>query len=349
MMSLIEKYAFPEFLSSIDLNEPKSRLLDRSKVKLCGAFNRIPEAVRQSILKGNYSIEGVAQYLKSLPHTPKIVVLCGAGISTSAGIKDFRSSNGLYADSSTANIFSMDYLDANPPLFYSHMKNMFLPVHDGYYLSTKSHALLRLFDDMGWLRRVYTQNIDMLEHKVLTNPDVIVECHGTCRYAICSHLHCGFRINELSAMNELFWDKIRNDCVPTCPQCNTHLRPDVTFFGEPVPERFIINSQLDLPQCDLILVMGTSLVVYPVASLPQMVSEKAVRMLINRDATGCFQHVNPCNASLTQTNNIVPWNTQAYRDVFFQGDCDTAAELFAKALGTEEEFNNIIQLCCTKN
>ncbi len=115
-------------------------LLPRRSVRdLSGEFHRIPAEARRSILAEDYSLAGVCAYLRALrlSRPPRVVVLAGAGISTSAGIKDFRSSTGMYADDQTKNLFSMEFLLANPADFYLRVKEMFLPVVDGVIRPTK--------------------------------------------------------------------------------------------------------------------------------------------------------------------------------------------------------------------
>ena len=113
------------------------------------------------------------------------------------------------------------------------------------------------------------------------------------------------------------------------------LRPDITFFGEALPTRFHQLMSHDLPTCDLLIILGTKLSVYPVASLPSMVGELVPRLLINREAVGCFQHVacieptppgtgtNTSSSSGSSSSNsseesVTRWLTSSYRDVFYQ-------------------------------
>ena len=198
---------------------------------------------------------------------------------------------------------------------------------------------------MGWLVKVFTQNIDMLEFPLL-NADDAVECHGTCRSAYCmqTEYKCNFSISSSVDMETYFWKKIRNDQLPTCPICNCYLRPAVTFFGEPLPSYFEKSLSV-LTECDLLLVMGTSLSVYPVASLPNMVDPLTVRMLFNNETRGCFQFVNACNVS--NDNNISnnmqsPWENSTYRDIFYQDSCDNAVEVFVRSLDKSKEFQMLL-------
>ena len=366
--AVMSSHLAPEAMASLDLARPKRAETDRIPPRLrCGGHNRIPLETRKSLLQGDYSTQGVCAYLKRLPHTPRVVVVVGAGISTSAGIKDFRSADGLYADRNTSQLFSVEFLTTQPDKFYAQLKDIFMPVIDGIVQPTKAHALLRLLSDMGWLVRVYTQNIDMLEQCVGLRSNQIVECHGSCSRAYCINTNCEgnrYRIDSDAEMRRLVWSVIRGSPThapgrPSCELCGSLLRPDVTFFGEPLPPSFDLLSRQDLPNCDLVLVMGTSLVVYPVAGLPQMVSPYAVRMLVNREPTGCFQFVPPAPPAPSPAHAPQPpppiteahqrydqWDTSQYRDVYHCGSCDEGAEVFAEALVETEAFKNIVLRYC---
>lgn len=352
-----------DHLSVFDPALPRNAAAQKERRMWCGAHQRIPLAVRRGLLNDDYTLSAVASYLLNIAKTraPKVVVLAGAGISTSAGIKDFRSENGVYADKSTAQLFSTEFLRNEPQKFYEQVRSMFLPVVDGLIIPTPAHALLKVLKDKGWLTRVYTQNIDMLERRILNDSsDVVVECHGSFSRAYCSNSEC--KTPSLlftdSDMERLFWGPIRDGRVPTCLCCALPLRPDVTFFGEPLPSRFGQVAQIDLPSCDLLLVMGTSLVVHPVASLPSMVGPYAVRMLFNREATGCFQFVPPsAPASVevsTEKESESPQTqphrcrseTSSYRDVFISAPCDDSAALFANLVGEGVLFDDIVKECC---
>jgi NAD-dependent deacetylase sirtuin 2 len=367
LLNLIRSLVSAEFLSKFNENKPRGG--DRAHRDRCGAHNRIPLEVRRALLSEEYTAESVANHLLSLDHTPRVIALIGAGISTSAGIPDFRSNDGLYSNNATSNMFSVQFLTDSPELFYGRLRDMFLPVVDKTVKPTSTHALFKVLKDAGWLKRVYTQNIDMLEYPMLAEEDV-VECHGSCKTARCLSPDCTHSIETPGDMETEFWGYIRRNQSPKCKLCSNYLRPDVVFFGEPLPERFNQLCFDDLSNCDLLLVMGTTLLVYPVASLPQMVGPECVRMLINRDASGCFQGVAPGNtvaiattntiaatatpattaaaaSSSTTTTVLVPqYTTKSYRDIFYQGNCDEGAIALASHLGMEAQLEAVRLTYC---
>lgn len=344
-----------------------------------GAHNALPEDERRQVLRGQRTLVGVAEHLRRIVGSgrmPRVVVLCGAGISTSAGIKDFRSANGLYANKATSRVFTAEFFDTNPTEFYQHVAHEFAPMlHGAKPRPTPAHALLRVLRDAGWLSRVYTQNIDHLERDVGIQPGDLVECHGSLFRTFCPA--CNAR-SEDPATVARFWATVEQtpQQPPTCA-CGGVLRPDVVLFGEPLPARFHQLAYTDVAACDLLLVMGTSLVVYPVASLPSFVGPLAPRVLFNNEPSGCFQGLAPCNirggsvdgGDSTSAGSgggssgggsgggsglepITPASAPPagpasdigahYRDVFFQGSCDEAARAFASTLGVTDALDAVL-------
>jgi len=113
--------------------------------------------------------------------------------------------------------------------------------------------------------------------------------------------------------------------------CKGIVKPDIIFFGESLPMEFFINSKKDFPDCDLLLILGTSLLVQPFASLIDRVGSRVPRLLMNREKTG--------NRGTLERMLRMPGldyeDENNYRDVFWQGDCDTGCLELAKLLGWE--------------
>lgn len=232
-----------------------------------------------------------------------IVFMVGAGISTSAGIPDFRSpTTGLYANLSSYKlpypeaIFELDYFRKHPDPFYQ----LALEINpEKYNEPTIFHKFIADLAQRGWVKRVYTQNIDTLERLAGVPSELIVEAHGSFAGNHC--LDCRrpmsqARFTEL--LNALKTDKTRKGRV-NCDACKKGLvKPDIVFFGEGLPNRFFecIEEDFDDEEGDgapdLVIVAGTSLTVHPFAGLPEMVGQKTVRVLINRDEVGSFKRAN---------------------------------------------------------
>uniref|UniRef100_A0A8C2XCA6 NAD-dependent protein deacetylase sirtuin-2 n=1 Tax=Cyclopterus lumpus TaxID=8103 RepID=A0A8C2XCA6_CYCLU len=210
------------------------------------------------------TLDGVAQYIKS-GKCKNILCMVGAGISTSAGIPDFRSpETGLYANMQKYNlpypeaIFQIDYFKKHPEPFFALAKELY----PGQFKPTICHYFMKLLKDKGHLRRCYTQNIDTLERVAGLEGDDLIEAHGTFFTSHCVSFCCRQEYN-------LDWmrDKIFSEDIPRCDKCSSLVKPDIVFFGESLPVRFFTSMKMDFPRCDLLIIMGTSLQVQPFAGL----------------------------------------------------------------------------------
>jgi len=296
-----------DFWQSVDLQKPRGTSNAKYLARR-GGHHRIPLEARAAVLNGNFSLPGIAKLIES--RCKKIIVLLGAGASTAAGIPDFRSDSGLWAQASTRELFSYEGFFTEPERFWRKTAELF-----NGRKPTKVHALLAHLEQKGILLRVYTQNIDGLEHAAGVSADRIIECHGTTSRVVCSK-NRQHAIDGLTA-SEVADDVLQGHAAPRC-HCGALVRPDIVFFGEPLPPKFHSCSGEDLATCDLLMVVGTALSVYPVAGLVNRVPALTPRLLINREAVG-------------------PWkgaeeNAENYRDVFFEGECDLGAELLAREL-----------------
>lgn len=239
-----------------------------------------------------YDVEHVLDKLQS---ASKILVITGAGISTSLGIPDFRSSQGFYSKlehlglSDPQEVFELDFFNSDPSIFYL-IAHMILPPDNTY---TPMHAFIKLLQEKGKLLRNYTQNIDNLEENAGIDPEKIVQCHGSFAGATC--VTCGYKVKG----DEIF-GSIRKKEIPLCPKCYKTrkrlmggddyipesfgvMKPDITFFGEPLPSRFHDYIRQDLYDCDLVLAVGTSLKVAPVADIVESIPREIPQVLINKD------------------------------------------------------------------
>lgn len=271
-------------------------------------------------------LEGVATFIRE--EQPSIVFMVGAGISTSAGIPDFRTpGTGLYDNLSGYNIpnphaiFDINYFKKNPEPFYVLCKELFRE----NIKPTPTHYFIKLVDAKGLLRRCFTQNIDSLEYMAGIKDDKIVAAHGSHRTSTC--LSCKRKYDLEWFMARL---KDPNCKVPRCETCKKGIvKPDIIFFGENLPTRFFSSSLVDLPKCELLIIIGTSLIVHPFAALVENVPADTPRLLINLTESG--QH----SLCYNEPDNV--------RDVFWQGECDAGVFRLARLLGWEQELNALIK------
>lgn len=297
------------------------------------AFRR--EAGERAV-KGNVSIEVVAEKIKA-GEIQRICFMTGAGISTAAGIPDFRSPNfGLYFTmakkfrlTNPMNLFQIDYYRKNPePFLYLAREMLKMDVKP-----TVSHYFQHLLDQKGLLLRSFTQNVDALELVAGLHEARLVEAHGSARGAHCLSCRKAFS-------REWFADKVVKEEIPRCDSCNNLTKPDIVFFGEQLPMRFFTAVQNDLPKCDLLIIMGTSLVVHPFASMIDRVPRHTPRLLINREKVtggGFFSSL------FGGGGGGLSFDSVGERDVFFQGDCDDGCRRLAELMGCGEELKELVE------
>lgn len=201
-----------------------------------------------------------------------LVFLSGAGISTESGIPDFRSPGGLYSDPDNANIFDINAFLADPRPFYR-FSQKFLPVMEKASPNPAHTGIARLQDSHRVT--VVTQNIDDLHQRAGSRTVWCV--HGNLEYSRC--LKCGHRVPT----RELY-PLIRQGEIPY-HSCGGVFKPEVTFFGETLPQTDWMNSQGAIMEAEILCVVGSSLVVYPAAALPGYRGKKCRLVIINREPT----------------------------------------------------------------
>ncbi|XP_055003981.1 NAD-dependent protein deacetylase sirtuin-2 isoform X1 [Boleophthalmus pectinirostris] len=283
------------------------------------------------------TLDGVAKYMLS-GKCKNIICMVGAGISTSAGIPDFRSpGTGLYANLQKYNlpypeaIFQIDYFKQHPEPFFALAKELY----PGQFKPTICHYFMKLLKDKGLLKRCYTQNIDTLERVAGLEGDDLIEAHGTFYTSHCVSFCCRKEYN-LDWMKE----KIFADDIPKCEKCSSLVKPDIVFFGENLPVRFFTSMKMDFPRCDLLIVMGTSLQVQPFASLVSKVSRNCPRLLINMEKTG---QVDPMLGMLGFGGGMDFDSDKAYRDVAHISTCDDGCLALADLLGWKVELEELVK------
>lgn len=231
-------------------------------------------------------------------------------------------------------IFELDYFNENPKPFFTLAKELY----PGAFKPTPSHYFIKLLENHGMLHRHYTQNIDTLEHIARISPDKIIEAHGSFYTNHC--LVCRQQYTKEWMKAEIFANRI-----PRCniPECTGVVKPDIVFFGESLPAKFHDSIDEDFDDCDLLIIMGTSLEVQPFAALPDRVNDSCVRLLINREIVG-NKGIWGILAGLGIGGSMEFGQPNSRRDVAWLGDCDDGAMAMARALGLEEELKHLIEV-----
>ncbi|GAB1295191.1 NAD-dependent protein deacetylase sirtuin-1 [Apodemus speciosus] len=307
--------------------------------------------------KKRKDINTIEDAVKLLQECKKIIVLTGAGVSVSCGIPDFRSRDGIYARLAVdfpdlpdpQAMFDIEYFRKDPRPFFKfakernsiealfggknthtksrnsafmsssalyHQQNLDVPkeIYPGQFQPSLCHKFIALSDKEGKLLRNYTQNIDTLEQ--VAGIQRIIQCHGS--FATASCLICKYKVDCEAVRGDIF-----NQVVPRCPRCPADeplaiMKPEIVFFGENLPEQFHRAMKYDKDEVDLLIVIGSSLKVRPVALIPSSIPHEVPQILINREP---LPHL--------------------HFDVELLGDCDVIINELCHRLGGE-----YAKLCC---
>lgn len=309
--------------------------------RLCTAFNvRIPRFLDDAPDESFYQLLGLAinRELNKRPRLDRyrtlddaarllqdrrhIMVITGAGISTSLGIPDFRSKNtGFYSRlramgyDEPEQVFDIHNFDDDPRIFYQ-LAGDIVPDLKKW---TPTHEFIRLLQDKGKLLTNYTQNIDNVEANAGIRRDKLIQCHGSWATATC-------RKCKYNVPGDHIFDSVRNMQPAECPRCLDDIaaqkpgmkrkrtsngpasrkkrasdddsesdgafdipqpgimKPDITFFGEALPNDFFDRlKDNDKDKVDLVIVMGTSMKVAPVSEIPNFLPRDVPQIFISRD------------------------------------------------------------------
>lgn len=321
---------------------------------------------------GAPTLEGVAKLIAQ-PATRNIIVLAGAGISTSASppIPDFRSpGTGLYSNLEQYKlpyaeaIFDIDYFQRHPQPFFTLAKELY----PGNFKPSLTHYFFALLQEKRKLLRVFTQNVDTLETIAGLDADRVVEAHGSfatatctrCRkradadwmrakvmqgeIARCINPHCAAPQNKRFRIGKSSADDAKKGAVGGL------VKPDIVFFGEGLPARFFDCVKTDLRKADLLIVVGTSLQVHPFAGLIDAVPDSCPRVLLNLERVAelaAYSSGGGMRASMNETGFDFQGNTHGgqhkTRDVFWQGKADDGVLELAKHLGWDTELLELKQ------
>jgi len=217
------------------------------------------------------------------------IALTGAGISTESGIPDFRGPNGIWTKNPEAEMKAYEIYDqfkVNPKEYWkerldpqSSISRLF-SVLGGLeeFLPNPGHYALAELEKMGILKCVVTQNVDGLHQKA--GSQNVIEYHGGINKFRCILCNRRFSKNEL----DLKKIKVEGKLPPYC-QCGGVIKDDGVFFGEPIPSDVVQGAQKKVLECDLMLICGTSAVVYPFANLPEIVKPATIIIEINAEPT----------------------------------------------------------------
>jgi NAD-dependent deacetylase len=232
--------------------------------------------------------ELIGRVIDILSGAKNVVALTGAGISTESGIPDFRSPGGLWTKIDPGE-FSIDRFLQNPTRFWR-MHLELKQSGDFDMASAKpnsAHYALARMEQLGILKCVITQNVDNLHQR--SGSVEVVEFHGNLLRATCMKCKAIEPIEEVESRLTSGEDQSTR-----CRKCGGLLKPDAVFFGEAIPSRALMVSQIQAQKCDVLLVIGTSLQVFPAAQIPISVKMKhppAVVIEVNKEPSSMRRQV----------------------------------------------------------
>lgn len=214
------------------------------------------------------AIDFAADLFRQAKHA---VALTGAGLSTPSGIPDFRSTGtGLWSRDEPMEVASLSTFRTAPERFYEWFRPLASQICNAQ--PNPAHLALARLEKAGRIHSIITQNIDMLHQKAKTQ--TVIEMHGTMQTLTCTQ--CYHKVQSASYLDTF----VENGIIPRCPQCGSILKPDVILFGEQLPQAAWFKAQREARQCDLMLVIGSSLEVLPVAGLPMQALDRGAHLII---------------------------------------------------------------------
>ncbi|KAF9482627.1 DHS-like NAD/FAD-binding domain-containing protein [Pholiota conissans] len=322
-------------------NIPVPKLLAAFGIELCPELqNRRPKTMlyflRVAMSHQLRNREKLQQYntiddaVQLIQKSKRILILTGAGISVSCGIPDFRSRDGLYASLKNKGEYDLDDPQQMFDIHYFKENPSASQIYPSNFVPSPCHRFIKAVENNGKLLRNYTQNIDTLE--TLAGVERVLQCHGS--FAMASCLQCRERVLGTEIEADILGQK-----VPLCKKCNTApstpikakgkkskkkakgqwdsededesdgpvyppgiMKPDITFFGEKLTDDFDHSLAEDRFKVDLLLIIGTSLKVSPVAEITSHLPHSIPQILINKTP---IRHINPDIVLLGNADDIV--------------------------------------------
>ena len=304
------------------------------------------QSIAQSILRGEVR---------------SVSFLTGAGISVASGIPDFRSPGGMYdtlkPELLSANererqamveepttVVSWSLFRKNPFPYLEVRRPFIIGTQEAKWKMTIGHYFAKLLYDRQLLSKIYTQNIDGLDFQSGVPATHIIPVHGS--IGQCSCEMCGraedmeYFVQELKSKIKCIYKQDKEAPLEStkikCRNCNKTggLKPSTVLYGRNLPSEFFDSIERDLPAVDLLFVIGTSLQVYPAASVPEMVdTSKCKRVLINKDAVGDFTGL-----SSTSHGKVEGKSSGSGGDSFWGGNSDDLVLELIQALGWQDDL-----------
>jgi NAD-dependent deacetylase len=222
-------------------------------------------------------LEQVARWIVA---SKKVIAFSGAGLSTESGIPDFRSPGGVWDRYNPEDFYFQNFLasEASREKYWQMATEMYEPIKIAQ--PNQAHLAIAELERLGKLDCVITQNVDGLHLKAGNSEEKVIQLHGTAVFVSC--LSCQKRYDR-----DEIQERIRNGKrAPRCDDCGGFLKPATISFGQSMPEKETEEAYHRSSLCDLFIVIGSSLVVQPAASMPVIAKRNGAKLvIINRDPT----------------------------------------------------------------
>jgi len=222
-------------------------------------------------------MQKVAEFIRQ---SKKVIVFTGAGVSTESGIPDFRSPGGVWQKYDPEDFYYQKFIasEESRKKYWQMSREFYEPLKKAQ--PNEAHKAVVELERMGKLDCVITQNIDNLHQRAGSSPGKVIELHGTSVTVSCLDCRKKYPREEIQS-----W-LLRGVQVPRCEACQGILKPDTVSFGQPMPPQETAEAFRRARDCDLLIVIGSSLVVQPAASIPLEAKESGAKLvIINRDPT----------------------------------------------------------------
>jgi NAD-dependent deacetylase len=237
------------------------------------------------MLCGGLALDKIEAVANMIVDAKKVVVFTGAGISTESGIPDFRSPGGTWEKFDPDELTFQKFLasEAGREHYWKFHQAVWPPMLQAQ--PNPGHIAIAELHRMGKLDCCITQNVDGLHHRAGLPDDKVIELHGTIRLVSC--LSCGRKYprEEIAARLDA------GDKAPRCDSCKGYLKPATIAFGQSMPEWETLEAQNRAGSCDVFIVGGSSLVVYPAASMPGIAKRSGARLVIINLSTTPYDHL----------------------------------------------------------
>ncbi len=221
-------------------------------------------------------MSSIEQLRQMTTEAKRMVAFTGAGISAESGIPTYRGDDGVWHKYDPTKYADINHFFKEPEYYWQFFQEVRYP---GLKQATPNdaHRALAVLENNGSLRAIITQNIDGLHQ--LAGSNRVLELHGNTRRISCLSCEKQYTMDEIYQQLDL-------ELPPACRLCKGVLKPEVVFFGESLPSGVLSDALVEASQCDLFMVVGSSLVVQPAATLPVMAKQKGAKLvIINKDPT----------------------------------------------------------------